>query len=152
MAIRLVESLQKEKKVVHYTGFKRTTKERALSTLKLFNFIEIKPKTIVVMQNLINFVEQEENRPQIFAEQALKIESFAKFVEILKKYREKRINHKILSEKLKKELDVNWKDSTGKFYTKIMLDWVRNANLVPKRFKKGLSTGQKELNSYLNNK
>lgn len=82
------------------------------------------------------FAVLDDERKEIFAKGALKMKSFAIFVEILRRHENKRCTLSELAKELRSEVNVEWTDATAHLYVKIMLDWSRNAGLAPDVFTK----------------
>ena len=131
VALRLYDAFL-NKKGMDLSGISKSTIYKALSVLESFGFIIRKPKSILLLDDLMEFASNKEERHIIFGKFALKINSFSKFIEILESNKQKKLNNIELSKLIKDELNPNWKDSTAKFYTKVLLDWARSTNLAPK--------------------
>lgn len=147
VAKRLVWALQKDGKV-DWTGFSKSTIFKALSTLEDFNFINKKTTFITVQQIMFEFVLNPDKRSSIFAESALKLESFAIFIKILEEHKDTGYTLLQLGVELREKLGVDWKDSTSEVNSKIMLDWARHTDLAPGVFaksRKGPRKGWKKL-------
>ncbi len=133
IAIRLVEASEQNQKA-DFSGFADATVEKALNTLGNIGFIERRNKSIYLHDVITNFVLLPESRPEIFAQSALRMDSFATFVKILEEYKNKRVTLKEISNELKKRLGVEWKEITAIGYTRIMLNWAHCGGLIPKDF------------------
>jgi len=130
VAIKLVEALR-QKNRVNWNGFRRSTITKSLMALEELGFIRRKPNSIILESIIEDFVDHPEKRPEIFAKAALNIRSFAIFIEILQKYKNKRLSLAELGMKLKEKLGMDWKVGTAKTNAKIMLDWARHTHLAP---------------------
>jgi hypothetical protein len=147
MAERIVGAV-KENSKIDFTGFKKTTIAKSLATLEDLGFIIRKTNSIKVLSKLIEFKLYPEKRSSIFAEGALKMKSFATFIDILKTH-EKDMQPTLqkLAMELKEKLGVDWEYNTAETNTKIMLNWARHTNLAPKIFaeaQKGRWKGSKK--------
>jgi len=130
IAIRLFQALQEDGRV-DWTGLKKSTIFRALATLEDFGFIQRKTQLIKVLPKCFEFVSNPERRPGLFAEGALKLESFVEFNEILNTYKDKGNTLLALGIELRGKLGVSWKESTAEKIAKILLDWARHTKLAP---------------------
>lgn len=130
IAKRLCQALQEDGRV-DWTGLKKSTIFRALATLEDFGFIQRKTQLIKVLPKCFEFVSNPERRPNLFAEGALKLESFAEFIEILNAYKDKGNTLLGLGFELRAKLGVSWKESTAEKIAKILLDWARHTKLAP---------------------
>ncbi len=130
IAIRLFNALDK-KKNVNWAGLKRTTISKSLAALEELEFIKRAPGTIYLYDNLSNFVENSQDRQQLFSEAALKIKAFKTFIEILNENTTRRLSLKNLGLIFNEKLGKNWKENTSTVHAKISLDWARNSGLAP---------------------
>jgi hypothetical protein len=135
VAERMVQALQKEVSV-DWTGFKKSTIFSALATLEDLGFIRRKTQLITILPKGRQFANHPETRPSLFADGALQLESFAKFIEILNLNKTKEKTLLELGLELRERLGAGWKPSTAETIAKIMLDWARNAKLAPGVFEK----------------
>lgn len=146
MATRLVQALQSDRSV-DWTGFKKNTIFRALATLEDLGFIQRKIRLIKVLPEGFEFVSHPEKRPRLFARGALKLASFAAFIEILNARKNRSATLLALGLELRDKLGTNWKPGTAKTVAKIMLDWARHTKLAPgvfARARKGPIKGWKK--------
>jgi hypothetical protein len=143
-ALRLAEALERENRL-DWSGFEQSTVTKALASLEELGFISRTAQTIEVLPRGLEFCSFPNRRADLFAEGALKMTSFATFVEILNEYREHGLGLHALSAETKSRLGADWTDGTAEVNTKIMLDWARHANLAPPVFEKG---GRPRSNSY----
>jgi hypothetical protein len=67
----------------------------------------------------------------LFAEGALKMQSFATFIDILQTHQDTIRTLAQLAEELKERLEGHWAHDTTITYVKIMLDWARHTELAP---------------------
>ena len=82
VAVRLIDAIRGTRKV-DWGGIPRTTRGKTLSALEQLGFIVRTQGRIRIKPDLVEFVENEEQRTSIFANRALQMESFAIFVKIL---------------------------------------------------------------------
>ncbi len=146
VVVRLVEALQKDGRV-NWTGLRRSTIFKALATLEDLGFIIRRATSITVLPEAREFVLAPEKRLALFAEAALKIESFATFISIVKAHKHAGLTVAELGIELREKLAVDWKDGTAETNAKIMLNWARHAKLAPGVFAvtgKGRRKGWKE--------
>lgn len=134
-AIRIVQALKGDKRV-DWSGFKRSTISKSLSTLEDLGFITRKTTSIEVLSKIREFVSNPEKRPALFAEGALRMRSFATFIDVLKIYKDTGQTLLQLAVELRKKLELNLTDGTAETYVKIMLDWARHTKLAPGAFSK----------------
>ena len=132
-AHRLVAAVQGDGKI-DWTGFKRSTIRKALATLEDLGFIVRKTTSIAVLPKAFEFVSSPQERAALFAEGALRMSSFATFIDILDANKDTGCSLSQLGVELKRKLRANWKESTAVSNAKIMLDWARHANLAPGAF------------------
>lgn len=130
IAIRLCQALQEDGRV-DWAGLKKSTIFRALATLEDFGFIQRKTQLIKVLPKCFEFVSNPERRPGLFAESALKLESYVEFIEILNTYKDTGNTLLALGLELRRKLGVSWKESTAEKIAKILLDWARHTKLAP---------------------
>ena len=130
IAIRLCQALQEDGRV-DWSGLKKNTIFRALATLEDFGFIQRKTQFIKVLPKCFEFISDPERRPGLFAEGALKLESFVEFIDILNTYKDKGNTLLALGLELREKLGVSWKESTAEKIAKILLDWARHTKLAP---------------------
>jgi hypothetical protein len=130
VAVRLIIALN-QKERPNLEGLKRSTIRKSLMALENLGFIRRGHNTITLQPELEEFVSNSEKTSEIFAKAALKINSFFKFILILKKHQDKKLSPSELGMKLKEKLGTNWTEGTAETNAKIMLNWARNANLAP---------------------
>jgi len=130
VALTLFESLEHGGNI-NWSGFKPRTIAKAIAALEELGFIQRKSRSILLLLKIKEFGSSPENRPKLFAEAILKIESFNIFLKILDKYKNRRLRITEIGMKLKEKLKADWKNSTTKSNVKIMLNWVRHAKLAP---------------------
>jgi hypothetical protein len=130
VAIRLCQAFQKGGGV-DWTGQKKSTIFRALATLEDFGFIQRRTQLIKVLPKCFEFVSHPERRSSLFAEGALKLESFTKFIDILHAHKDKGNTLLALGFELREKLGASWKESTAEKTAKILLDWARHTKLAP---------------------
>jgi hypothetical protein len=146
IAIRLVRALHGDGRV-NWTGLRKSTIFRALATLEDLGFIVRKTPLIKVLPKAEEFVSNPNRRALLFAQGALKLASFSRFIKILESHQVKGNTLLKLGLELSEYLDTNWKNSTAENMAKIMLDWARHAKLAPGVFaeiRKGPITGWKK--------
>src|SRR5690606_31560171 len=80
--IRIVTSMETGGRI-DLTGISRSTWTKALASLEGLGFIVRQPRSIGVLPMAVQFVNDEQNRRQLFAEQAMNMRSFKLFVNIL---------------------------------------------------------------------
>ncbi|MBA2679227.1 MAG: hypothetical protein H0U76_12615 [Ktedonobacteraceae bacterium] len=80
------------------------------------------------------FALNSEERPNLFAKGALKIESFKIFIEMLEAFGDPPRTLPQLAVALREKLGTDWKDGTAEVNTKIMLDWARHTGLAPSSY------------------
>lgn len=130
VALRLFESLKHRKKI-NWNGIKPSTIAKVLVALEELGFIRRKSRSILVLVKIEEFGSDPENRHKLFAEAILKMESFNIFLEILDKYKNRKLRLSGLGMKFKEKLKADWKNSTAESNVKVMLNWVRHAKLAP---------------------
>ncbi len=134
VAIRVAQALQRDNRV-DWTGFKKSTISRALATLEDLGFIVInrkrKTQSIAILPKGQEFVSHPEKRPALFAEGALKMRSFATFIDILKTHQDTIRTLAQLAVEFKERLGGTWANDTAITYVKVMLDWARHTELAP---------------------
>ncbi len=146
IAIRLVRALHGDGRV-NWTGLSKITIFRALATLEDLGFIVRKTPVIKVLPKAKEFVSNPDRRAFLFAQGALKLTSFSRFIKILESHQGKGNTLLKLGLELGENLGTNWKNSTAETMAKIMLDWARHAKLAPGVFteiRKGPITGWKK--------
>jgi hypothetical protein len=150
IAVRLVNALQGDG-IVDWTGFSKNTIFGALAVLEDLGFIERKTALIKVLPRTKAFFDHPDQRPFLFAEGALQLQSFSAFVEILKSKQTKGSTLSELGRELRRRLGVTWEKSTSESIAKTLLDWARHANLAPGVFakiRKGPIRGWKKKKDY----
>ena len=130
VALRLFESLKHREKI-KWNGIKPSTIAKVFVALEELGFIRRKSRSILVLVKIEEFGSDPENRHKLFAEAILKMESFNIFLEILDKYKNRRLRLAVLGMKFKEKLKADWKNSTAESNVKVMLNWVRYAKLAP---------------------
>ncbi len=146
VVVRLVRAVQKGERV-DWIGLRRSTIFKALASLEAIGFITRKATSITILPEAQEFVVAPERRPALFAKAALKVDSFATFVNILEAHKRRGLTIAELGVELRKKLAIGWKDGTAETNAKIMLDWTRHAKLAPGVFVmlgKGPKKGWKE--------
>ena len=146
IAIRLVRALHGDGRV-NWTGLSKSTIFRALATLEDLGFIERKTSLIKVLPKGEEFVSNPDRRAPLFAQGALRLTSFSRFLKILEFHQAKGNTLVKLGLELCDDLGTNWKNSTAETMAQIMLDWARHAKLAPGVFaeiRKGPITGWKK--------
>ncbi len=146
IAIRLVRALHGDGRV-NWTGQSKITIFRALATLEDLGFIVRKTSLIKVLPEGEEFVSNPDRRALLFAQGALQLTSFSRFLKILESHQVKGNTLLKLGLELGENLGTNWKNSTAETMAKIMLDWARHAKLAPGVFteiRKGPITGWKK--------
>jgi hypothetical protein len=130
-AIRIVEAL-KARESIDWSGFKKSTISKALNSLEELGFITLmrKNSAINVNSELLIFVNKPDLRHEIFAQRALRMKSFATFIDILNENGRK-LSHLELGHALRTALNADWRDGTAQINAKIMLDWARHIKLAP---------------------
>jgi hypothetical protein len=127
IAIRLVRALHGDGKV-NWTGLGKSTIFRALATLEDLGFIVRKTSLIKVLPKGEEFVSNPDRRALLFAQGALQLTSFSRFLKILESHQAKGNTLLKLGLEIGENLGTNWKNSTAETMAKIMLDWARHAN------------------------
>lgn len=135
VAIRLVTASQNGK-TVDWSGIPKTTRDKTLTALEHMGFIGKKNRrtrsTAIKLHPLIvDFVNNPDARPKLFAVGIQRIKSFQIFCEILQNNKGKKLDNDKLGAKLLEKLGVSWSESTTEWAVKIMLDWARSAQLAP---------------------
>ena len=133
VAARLVDAIDGNNRI-DWTGTPRTTRRKALEALEGLGFIVRETSRIRVTRDLRRFVENPDQRAQIFAERALQMNSFAVFLGILDVHQSDGLSLKRLGLELRRELNTDWRESTSAVNAKVMLNWARRAGLAPGRF------------------
>ena len=134
VALRVVEAIKGNKRV-DWTGVKGSTRTKALEALEELGFVTRRAGRITVSRDLREFVDNPEQRASMFASRALKMRSFAIFVEILERHQVAGLPLVRLGVQLRSELQTDWKESTSGVNAKVMLNWARHAGLAPGAFK-----------------
>jgi hypothetical protein len=124
-----------------WSQFKRSTLQKALSTLQQLGFIDASSKSIRLQPRIVNFVSSPDKRALIFGQAALQLKSFKIFIETLEKWTDERSHLASLVPEVRKNLGVDWSDSTAMVCVKIMLNWARHTNLAPDRFMRRKTNG-----------
>jgi hypothetical protein len=137
-AVRIGKALKTKNKIIDWSGIKKSTLAKALASLEDLGFIVRKPTTIEVQLKGMDFINSPEKRTALFAEGALKMESFRKFIELLQESSENAQSYDQLANTLRSRLGTAWTDGTAKVNAKIMLDWARHASLAPGVFAESL--------------
>jgi hypothetical protein len=131
VAIRLVAALQEDRRV-DWSDVSRSTIFKSLASLEDLGFIVRGPQSVIrVRETALDFVLDPEKRPTLFAEGAMKMESFAAFIAILEAHKDVGRTLAELGGELKDKLGLDWKLSTAETNAKIMLDWARHTHLAP---------------------
>jgi hypothetical protein len=150
IALRLVKALQGDG-IVNWTGFSKNTIFGSLAVLEDLGFIQRNTALIKVLPRAKAFFAHPNQRPFLFAEGALQLQSFSAFIEILKSKQTKGSTLSELGHELRKRLGVTWEKSTSESIAKTLLDWARHANLAPGVFakiRKGPIKGWKKKKDY----
>ncbi len=145
--LKIVDAI-KNNSSISWEGFRKSTITKSLATLEDLGFIIIIRKThsIEVKPKGMQFASSTENRPTLFAEGALKMSSFATFVNILETHKDRGQTLANLAIELRDKLRTDWKNGTAETNVKIMLDWARHTNLAPGIFaenRRGARRGRK---------
>jgi len=143
---RLVTALETDGKI-DWTNLSKSAISKSLSTLEDFGLIKRKPNSIEVNTKAIEFVKYPENRPDIFAEGALKIPLFSQFIKILNNNKDSSLSMKELATLMKNNVYQNWNEGTGEVNVKIMLNWSRYSKLAPDTFQKSRKGPRKNIDS-----
>ena len=150
-ALIRIANATKKNVSINWSGFTRSTKAKVLSTIEDLGLIRRESNRIFVTRMLIYISENSEKRPALLGIQALKIESFVKFFELLKKYKTTGRSLFDLGKELKSILEIDWKDTTAHANAKIMLNWARHTNLAPGVFaKRYFQVKQNQINIFNN--
>ena len=136
VSIRLVNAVRGSGRV-DWSDIPSTTRSKALSCLEQLQFIQRRSGRIMVSTQLQEFVASPDSRTLVFAERAMRIPSFALFVDILNTYEFEGRSLTEVGQDLNRSLNLNWKDSTAEANAKIMMNWARNAGLAPGVFAAG---------------
>ncbi len=99
--------------------------------LEAIGFISKQNQSIELLPAGHEFVSNSEKRSTLFAQGALKIESFKVFIEMLEALGDTPQTLPQLAAALREKLGTDWKDGTAEVNSKIMLDWARHAGLAP---------------------
>ncbi len=120
---------------VDWSNFRKSTIAKSLATLEDLGFISRKTisgkTTILPTPKIINFVKFPDRRQALFAEGALKMNSFSAFIKLLNKYKDSGRTLSQLAEEFRKILGVEWLPNTAELNVKIMLNWARHTGLGP---------------------
>ncbi len=130
IATRLVQALHGDGRV-DWAGLSKNTIFRALAVLEDLGFIVRRATLIRVLPKGQAFVLNQEKRPILFAEGALKMTYFSVFIQILNAHRNEGNTLLNLGLELQEKLGKTWQKSTAETTAKIMLDWARHAKLAP---------------------
>ena len=133
VAVRLVNAINRNSRI-DWAGVKGTTRTRALEALEELGFIVRRARRITVTRGLLEFVQNPNKRAPMFAEHALRMDSFAVFVSILDSHQSVGLSLKRLGFELRKELRTDWKESTSEVNAKVMLNWARHGGVAPGKF------------------
>jgi hypothetical protein len=128
----LVESLKTGR--VDWSQFTPSTQQKALSALQQLGFIVVTPKSITLQPKVLEFVRNPDRRAGVFGQAALRLKSFKTFIETLETWSDQRCDMRSLGAAIRKNLEVDWSESTTTVCVKIMLNWARHSNLAPERF------------------
>jgi hypothetical protein len=79
-------------------------------------------------------MEDDTCRKNILAEKFSSTKTAKTFINILEKYSKTGATLKFIGKEFQKELDVEWTDGTAAVHCKILLDWTRKCDKVPKIF------------------
>lgn len=132
-----------------WSSFSKSTLAKALATLEDLGFlsrktISGKSSYLKILPKAIEFVQLPKKRQSLFAEGALKMKSFATFIDLLESHKNSGCTLYQLAAELRHKLGVDWTDGTAGINVKIMLNWARHTGLAPKAFVypwKGLRKG-----------
>ncbi|UCD88906.1 MAG: restriction endonuclease [Desulfobacterales bacterium] len=130
VATRLVQALHGDG-IVDWFGIGKRSIFRSLAALEDLGFIIRRTSVIKVLPKGVEFVVNPDKRTILFAEHALKIPSFAIFIDILNVHQDKDNTLLKLGLELRDRLGAGWKKSTAEVVAKILLDWARHAKLAP---------------------
>lgn len=103
VAVRLVEAINGNRRI-DWTGITGSTRTKALEALEGLGLIVRRAGRITVSRALRGFVENPNQRAQIFAERALKLNSFATLIGILNRHQSVGLPLKQLGFELRREL------------------------------------------------
>ena len=142
VAVRLLDAINGNNRI-DWTGIKGTTRTKALEALEGLGFIVRRPGRITVSRDLREFVENPNQRAQIFAERALEMNSFATLIGILNRHQSVGLHLKQLGLELRRELKTDWKESTSVVNAKVMLNWARHAGIAPGVFEEKSTISRK---------
>jgi hypothetical protein len=129
-AARLVRALEEDGRV-DWTGLSKHTIFRALAALEDLGFIQRRAPLIKLLPKGMAFALNPAERSLLFAEGALQIDSFAKFIKILNTYKNEGNTLLKIGLELREKLGAGWKQSTAETIAQIMLDWARHAEQAP---------------------
>lgn len=145
--IRIVNSMETGDRI-DLSGISTSTWTKALASLEGLGFIVRQPRSIGVLPKALQYVNNERDRRQLFAEQAMNMRSFRLFVNILRENDEHPLSLLELGRILGWQLGVDWADGTAEVNAKIMMNWARYADLAPTTYKgrrRSVSKHQKSL-------
>ncbi len=127
------------KRFINRKGFSKSTFNKSLNILESLDFIEVnkKTRTLKLKINGVIFARDESARPKILAEVIKNNIAFMELLKILNINNAKfsRLTQENMAKELRKNLGVNWSIGTARVNVKIMLDWLRYANLAPNVYK-----------------
>jgi len=130
-AVRIVTA-KKQMQEVDWSGFSKSAKSKALSTLEDIGFIVINRNkgAIAITNKCYIFATNPSSRPQLFAEGAIKMEAFSSFISLLEENKDKSLTVAELAKLYCKKLDIHWKPGTSEVNVKIMLNWAKYSQIV----------------------
>ena len=141
-AIRVMEhifNLVNKKRTIDSNGFTKTTFKKSIYTLESIGLISLKnenkKKLLGITLNGVIFVTQTNSRKETISKFILDNNAFIVLIDILNKNLNKRLKQSELAKELKSKLGTNWTIETSKTNIKIMMDWLRFAELLPKVYK-----------------
>lgn len=115
-------------------GLRLSTMKKAFSALEDLGFVARAGRGFRLTPTLYAFVSASpEGRRDVFAHAAMRMNSFATFVAILRE-QPARVTHAKLALEIKRRLGASWADGTAMTNVKIMMDWASHAGLLPKPF------------------
>lgn len=121
---------------IDWSGMTNSTIAKSVGTLEDLGFVIRKRHVITVLPTAMEFVSRPDQRAELFRDGALRMRSFAIFVELLNEHKSAGGTLTELGTELRNRLGVNWKEGTAKTNAKIMLDWARHTKLAPGAFAK----------------
>lgn len=134
VAIHVAERIRRGATSLEGPGFSKSTWVKALGTLEYLELIERRSGLIQVNRELLSFDSGNELRRRILRERALKLRTFATFIDILTEWEAQAPNQRRIAAELVRRLQLSWRPSTGQVNVKIMMDWARHLGLAPGRF------------------